>query len=239
MDPPLHPDANILAEHPSGILALEKPAGILTHPNRPGIDTNSLLAAGYDQKTETYTWDGGQLILNNRLDSPTSGIVIACLDPKLAKALNQLFRDKQVHKDYLALVKGIPSTKRGDWKDRLERSQQDGKLRVSKGRGGFPSRTTFERLQTTNSPFPLALLKLSPETGRTHQLRVQAALHRHPIAGDRTYGDFSFNRQFQKATKAKRLFLHAHRIEFPVPGGGGAFSAESPAPDDFTVQFNP
>jgi tRNA pseudouridine65 synthase len=231
---PLHPESRILAEHSSGILAIEKPAGILTHPNRPGIDSNSMLLAEYDQKTETYSWEGGRLILNNRLDSPTSGIVIACLEPKTAKALNQLFRDKRVHKDYLALVKGIPPTKRGDWRDRLERSQKDGQLRVSQGRGGFPSRTTYERLQTTNSPYPLALLKLSPETGRTHQLRVQAALHRHPIAGDRTYGDFQFNREFQKATNAKRLFLHAHRIEFPVPGGGGNFSVESPVPGEFS-----
>lgn len=234
---PLHPDARILAEHPSGILAIEKPAGILTHPNQPGIDHNSLLAANYNEKTETYTWEDGKLHLNNRLDSPTSGIVIACREEKVAKALHELFRNKQVQKEYLAVVRGIPTVKRGDWKDRLERSKNDGQLRVAKGRGGFPSRTTFERLQTTRHPFALSLLALSPETGRTHQLRVQSALHRHPIVGDRNYGDFNFNRNFQKATKAKRLFLHAHKIELQIPGSSEVFKAESPVPEEFRSLF--
>ena len=236
---PLHPQARILAEHPSGILAIEKPAGVLTHPNQPGIDHNSLLAAHYDEKNETYTWEGGKLHLNNRLDSPTSGIVVASLDAKIAKALHELFRNKQVNKEYLAIVKGIPTTKRGDWKDRLERSKKDGQLRVAKGRGGFPSRTAFARLQTTRLPFALSLLKLTPETGRTHQLRVQSALHRHPIVGDRNYGDFTFNRNFQKATKSKRLYLHAHKIHIPIPGTSEIFSAESPIPEVFQKTFHP
>ena len=235
---PLHPDARILAQHSSGIMAIEKPAGVLTHPNQPGIDNNSLLAANYDEKTETYIWEGGKLHLNNRLDSPTSGIVVACRDSKVSKALHELFRNKQVQKEYLAIVRGIPTTKRGDWKDRLERNKKDGQLRVAKGRGGFPSRTTFERLQTTRHPFALSLLKLSPETGRTHQLRVQSALHRHPIVGDRNYGDFTFNRNFQKATKSKRLYLHAHKIHIPVPGTSEIFTTESPVPEEFQIIFN-
>ena len=234
---PLHPEARILAEHPSGILAIEKPAGILTHPNQSGIDHNSLLAANYDEKTETYFWVGGKLHLNNRLDSPTSGIVVACRDSKVAKALHELFRNKQVQKEYLAIVRGIPTTKRGDWKDRLERSKKDGQLRVAKGSGGFPSLTNFERLQTTRQPFALSLLKLSPETGRTHQLRVQSALHRHPIVGDKNYGDFTFNRNFQKVTKSKRLYLHAHKIHIPVPGTTEIFTAESPVPEEFQILF--
>jgi len=235
---PLHPEARILAEHPSGILAIEKPAGVLTHPNQPGNDSNSLLAANYDEKTETYTWEGGKLHLNNRLDSPTSGIVIACRESKIAKALHELFRNKQVQKEYLAIVKGVPSAPKGDWKDRLERSRKDNKLRVAKGSAGFPSRTTFQRLQTTRTPFSLALLKLIPETGRTHQLRVQSALHRHPIVGDRNYGDFSFNRQFQKATQFKRLYLHAHKIELPIPNSSETFMATSPVPEEFKNLFS-
>jgi tRNA pseudouridine65 synthase len=232
-DLPLHPDARILARHPSGILAIEKPAGLLTHPNKPGIAHNALLAAGYDVKTETYTWDGGSLHLNNRLDSPTSGIVLACLDPKTSKAVNDLFRQKRVNKDYLAIAKGIPTIKRGDWEDRIARGRENGKIRVAKGGGGTPARTTFELMGTSRKNRPISLLKLTPHTGRTHQLRVQAALHRFPIVGDRNYGDFGFNRQFQKETGEKRLFLHAHRIHLPIPGGNEIFTAESPMPEAF------
>ena len=234
-DLPLHPDVCILGRHPSGILALEKPAGLLSHPNKPGITHNSLLAAGYDPKLETYSWEGGRLHLNNRLDSPTSGIVLASLDPKTAKAVNDLFRKKQVAKNYLAITRGIPKIKRGDWADRITRDRQDGKIRVAKGGGGRPARTTFELLQSSRKSRSLALLKLTPLTGRTHQLRVQAALHRFPILGDRNYGDFRFNRQFQKETGHKRLFLHAHHISLIVPGGNETFTAESPMPEEFEM----
>ena len=234
-DLPLHPDVRILVRHPSGILALEKSAGLLTHPNKPGIAHNALLAAEYDIKSETYTWEGGHLHLNNRLDSPTSGIVLASLHPKISKAVNDLFRQKRVAKDYLAIVKGIPTVKRGDWEDRIARERENGKIRVTKGGGGIPARTAFELLKTSRKNRALALLKLTPHTGRTHQLRVQAALHRFPILGDRNYGDFGFNRQFQKETGHKRLFLHAHRISLPVPGGNETFTAESPMPKEFEM----
>ena len=69
MSLPLHPEARVIEEHPCGILAIEKPAGLLTHPNKPGIAHNSLLAAEYDPKSETYVWSEGILHLNNRLDS--------------------------------------------------------------------------------------------------------------------------------------------------------------------------
>ena len=91
----------------------------------------------------------------------------------------------------------------------------------------------FEVLRTSRNESLIAMLKLTPRTGRTHQLRVQAALHRLPIVGDRNYGDFGFNRRFQKSTGQKRLFLHAHRIQFQIPGSNELFSAKSHQPEEF------
>ena len=233
MSLPLHPEARVIEEHPCGILAIEKPAGLLTHPNKPGIAHNSLLAAEYDPKSETYVWSEGILHLNNRLDSPTSGIVLASLGNKISIAVNELFRQKRVEKEYLAIVKGIPTTKKGDWEDNIARGRQKGNLRVSRGGGGIPARTMFEVLRTSRNESLIAMLKLTPRTGRTHQLRVQAALHRLPIVGDRNYGDFGFNRRFQKSTGQKRLFLHAHRIQFQIPGSNELFSAKSHQPEEF------
>ena len=136
---------------PCGILAIEKPAGLLTHPNKPGIAHNSLLAAEYDPKSETYIWSEGILHLNNRLDSPTSGIVLASLGNKISIAVNELFRQKRVEKEYLAIVKGIPTTKKGDWEDNIARGRQKGNLRVSRGGGGIPARTMFEVLRTSRN----------------------------------------------------------------------------------------
>ena len=67
-----------------------------------------------------------------------------------------------------------------------------------------------------NSQYSIALLKLAPKTGRTHQLRVQSAIRKVPIIGDRTYGNFSLNRKIAKLSKENRLFLHASEISLDI-----------------------
>jgi hypothetical protein len=76
---------------------------------------------------------------------------------------------------------------------------------------------------------------LDPRTGRTHQLRVQSAAHGHPILGDRTYGDFEFNKAVGTARGFKRLFLHAEstQLSFDWQGTKVDFKASSPMPKEF------
>ena len=69
-----------------------------------------------------------------------------------------------------------------------------------------------ERYSNSAGKF-LALVKLEPKSGRTHQLRVQCASRGMPIIGDRTYGDFSLNRKIAKSTKIERMLLHSTQIE--------------------------
>ena len=84
----------------------------------------------------------------------------------------------------------------------------------------------------------LALIRLEPKTGRSHQLRVQCAKRHLPIVGDQTYGDFAANRAFAKRTGAKRLFLHSMSttFEYEFRQRRSTFSATAPLPDDF-VKF--
>jgi 23S rRNA-/tRNA-specific pseudouridylate synthase len=81
----------------------------------------------------------------------------------------------------------------------------------------------------------LALLRLEPRTGRSHQLRVQCARRGLPIVGDQTYGDFARNREFARQAGTKRLFLHSMETSFEYEFGGRrhAFSAKSPLPEEF------
>lgn len=241
---PLAHTARVVAVAGS-LLALDKPAGIMTHPNRE-VDRNySLLRAAYDHDRECYHWEPttpgspSQLYLLNRIDSPTSGLVLAALDEETAVRGRQAFADGQVEKTYYALVLGAPRPAKGVWVDRLMRQPParggGGGVRMAVGGPGAPgvmSKTNFLSLETHNNAGAiLTLLQLEPITGRTHQLRVQCGAHRHPIVGDATYGDFHFNREFARRTGHKRLFLHAAHLRIPRLN----FTAESPLPKEFTI----
>ncbi len=77
-----------------------------------------------------------------------------------------------------------------------------------------------------------ALLSCTIETGRTHQIRRHLAAVGHPVAGDKKYGDFAFNRDVRARWGLKRLFLHAEYIEFPHPEHGGKVVVEARLPSE-------
>ena len=93
----------------------------------------------------------------------------------------------------------------------------------------------IERFSNSAGKF-LALVKLRPQSGRTHQLRVQCAARGMPIIGDKTYGDFSLNRKIAKNTNIERMFLHATQVEINIniPDLPPLrWVVESPVPRDF------
>lgn len=240
---PLHADARLIRHHADGLYAVYKPPGLRAHPNEAGLtDPGALLTWPYDPKGELYeNVEGGpdspDLHLINRIDAPTSGIVLLASDAALAKRVRAAFAEHRVHKTYLGVVKGRLALPKGVWRDRLETARQGGHLRVRPGRG-LPSETAFERAAVLPGPPTLSLVELHPLTGRTHQLRVQCAHRHHPLVGDATYGDFSFNREFKEAHGTDRLFLHAWkvvlRLEHPKPL---KFQAVCPAPPHFHRLF--
>jgi 23S rRNA-/tRNA-specific pseudouridylate synthase len=174
----------------------------------------------------------------NRLDSPTSGVLLLCLDAGVATFVRDLFAKSQVSKLYLALVRGRGlRTPRGTWQDQLVKSRGPGNSVRSAAAesGGVTAVTLYQWERAAAAAVPLSLVNLEPRTGRTHQLRVQTAQHGHPILGDRTYGDFEFNKAVGSARGFKRLFLHAYRTEvsFPWEGETVKFSATAPMPAEF------
>ena len=239
-DLPLDRDAKILDSHPAGLLSIDKPAGVLTHPNRKGgSKARTVLRADYDSSTESYSWtdkarEERSLHLVHRLDSPTSGVLLASLSEELATTIRKAFADREASKTYHAIVREKGKARDGHWKDRLEKFREGGKLRVKTGSGPEAlTKVTFERRRVGR--LGLSLLRLEPITGRTHQLRVQAATRGFPIVGDRVYGDFSLNRQLARATRVDRLCLHAASIEisFRHAGESHDFFSESALPRSF------
>ncbi len=229
----LHRDAN-------GVAAFAKPAGVLSHPNVAGDEPRSLLTVLYRLETECYEWTdapGGvrRLWLLNRLDSATSGVILAVNNGDLAATLRAGFKRKQVRKVYQALVFGAPPHSAQLWRDLIAVQKKGGKVRSNVTAGNIPAESRMSVVRVGRGEPRLALIQLEPRTGRSHQLRVQCAKRHLPIVGDQTYGDFGRNREFAKRAGTKRLFLHSLETSFDYEfqRRQHTFAAKAPLPAEF------
>ncbi|HUL54797.1 MAG TPA: RNA pseudouridine synthase [Opitutaceae bacterium] len=237
---PLGPGVRLITRDENGVAAFAKPAGVLSHPNGPGGDPRALLTCAYDRGQECFGWRDAaanehRLWLLNRLDSATSGVILAAADEGAARAVKEQFARRQVHKVYQALVFGAPRAPQEVWRDRLAVEKRGGRIRTGAA-GRVPAEAEVAVLRRQAGPPALALLQLEPKTGRSHQLRVQCARRGLPVVGDQTYGEFRRNREFAKIAGSKRLFLHSHATRFSYELGGRrfAFAATAPPPAEFT-----
>jgi 23S rRNA-/tRNA-specific pseudouridylate synthase len=236
---PLDHHCSVIRFEKPGIWALEKAPGVLTHPNREtkkSTKQRTLLNADYQHQDEYYYWTNKEgstekLFLTHRLDSPTSGIILAASSLEIAEEIKSLFLKKEVRKTYFALIKPKGPIKEGLWKDNLKEKKENGKIRVYRGNGPLAlTKVSIERKKC--GLYGLAMLRLEPLTGRTHQLRVQCAIRGHSIVGDKNYGDFTYNRKIARASKIDRLCLHAAEISLKInyDGRNHEFFADSPIP---------
>lgn len=234
----------MLGHDSNGLGALAKPAGVLSHPNEEGKErARSLLLAEYDLKAECYIWkdtasgDLRRLWLLNRLDSSTSGVILVAADGRLAADVKAQFLRKAIAKTYVALVFGTPRMPREVWRDRLVIERKGGMVRSSAAGGHIPAESECRVLRSSRGAQPLTLLELKPHTGRTHQLRVQCAKRHLPIVGDQTYGDFARNREFSKAKKEKRMFLHSleTQLQYRWNNRDWSFAAKAELPTEFAA----
>ncbi|MGA1205640.1 MAG: RluA family pseudouridine synthase [Opitutales bacterium] len=237
MEIPLHDSCRILGTHPSGLIAVGKASGIMSHPNREADRKTALVDASYSYETESYSIGGRKLYLLNRLDAPTSGVILLADDPACAEKVREAFFHHSVEKKYLAVVKGVPPRKEDTWRDCLKVVRQRGSLRTVSTLGRVNAVCEMKLMERGSGPPARALLALSPLTGKTHQLRVQCALRHIPIIGDGTYGEYRFNREFKRIKGVNRLMLHSWktRVHLTIEGREVDFSAESPVPEDFAV----
>jgi 23S rRNA pseudouridine1911/1915/1917 synthase len=206
-----------LLEHPlailhedSHLLAVNKPAGVLSQRNQHGEtaleDTVRLYLTG--------AADAAYLGAVHRLDRPVSGVVLWAKTPKAARRIAEQFAEREVKKEYWAVVAGSPSSPTGVWDDWLchddtgvGRAAQVCKPHAPRARQAV---TRFRTGIARRLPRGASWLRLWPETGRTHQLRVQAASRGLPILGDQAYG--------APESWAEGIGLHAAflRVRHPV-----------------------
>lgn len=211
----------ILHEDPR-LLVLDKPAGMAVHGG-------SGLSFGVIEVLRAARPDCHYLELVHRIDRDTSGCLLIAKRRSYLRALHVLLREGRMEKQYLALVRGQWQLGKVLREDRVSTHQRrEGERHVELDEKGKLAASRFRPVQT----WPEAtLMEVSLITGRTHQIRVQAAAAGHPLAADDKYGDPVFNRQMARLG-LKRMFLHAHAVGFedPVSGEWRGFSA--PLPDD-------
>tara|TARA_B110000495_G_C23010031_1_gene597272 strand:- start:1087 stop:1842 length:756 start_codon:yes stop_codon:yes gene_type:complete len=237
---PLGRGVRVLKSHPSGLLALAKPSGVRSHPNDEKVDPKALLKLPYNHKMQFFEGEGIVWHLLHRLDAPTSGVILLTSSEVQAAELRQLFAERKVKKTYYAIVIGKTKTREDIWRDRLKTDHTRGeRVRTERG-GGATAVAAMRSLRFSVKPPVLSLLELKPETGRTHQLRIQCSQRRVPILGDATYGDFASNRRYARESGKKRLFLHAAQLQFPLEGAPeGVFKVEDPLPESFVNVLPP
>lgn len=200
------------------ILLLNKPSGTAVHGG-------SGLSFGVIEGLRALRPEARFLELVHRLDRDTSGVLLVAKKRSALRALHEQLRAKGMQKDYLALVQGSwPSHLKSVQAPLLKNILQSGERMVRVSSEGKPSETRFK----VEARFADAtLVKASPITGRTHQIRVHALHAGHPIAFDDRYGDRRFDRQLAM-TGLSRLFLHAAALTFTHPISGETLRIEAP-----------
>jgi len=210
------------------MMAIDKPSGLAVHPGS-GISGATLV-------DQVRAYLGTYAVRNDfaaspahRLDRDTSGVVLIAKRRPAMVRFTELFTRGQVKKHYLALVKGKMPRLRGIIDIALSEHQQTA---ASKPQHGVKMQEALTRYRVISQTKEASLLECVIETGRTHQIRRHLSAVGHPIAGDRKYGDFSFNREAKARWGLRRLFLHAQQIEFPHPEHGGKVQVSAELPSE-------
>lgn len=212
------------------VVVIDKPAGMVVHPSAghaTGTVVNALL-----HHVDDLSGVGGELRpgIVHRLDRGTSGVMVAAKNDAAHQELARQFQDREVEKEYVALVWGFVQQGRRidaaigrDPKDRQKMS-----TRARRARSAVTRVTKAEQLKG------VSLLHVTIATGRTHQIRVHLSAIGHPIVGDQTYG--GVHRRVADDVRAvqrlERPFLHAARLAFSHPKEGRRLEFTSPLPAD-------
>ena len=198
------------------LLVLNKPAGVAMHPKADDTSAPSLAAM-----LTGYLGEGSVPHFVSRLDKGTSGLLIAAKSGYVHDRLRRALHSSELRREYRAVAVGQVTPPRGVIDAPIGRAEGS-IIRRCVREDGLVSRTEYEVLQTAER---FTLLRLRPETGRTHQLRVHMAYLGHPLAGDWLYGTEDKN-------LIARPALHSYELWFTQPITGQELHFTAPIPQD-------
>ena len=214
---------NILYED-NDILIIDKPAGLVVHPGA-GTMQHTLVQALLFHCKESLSGINGVLKpgIVHRLDKGTSGLIVIAKTDQAHIDLAKQFEKRSIEKIYWAFVWGMPTPTAGFFEESIGRNPFERK-KMAVCPTGRPALTSYRLLKTRQG---ISLLECKPHTGRTHQIRVHCAHHRHPLVGDGLYAGKSH-------PAIQRPALHAKELTLCHPIHKKTMRFTSPIPEDLT-----
>ena len=219
--------------HSGPCLVVNKPAGVLTQAP-PGVDSLECRVRDYFRKQESKSVDDRIYTgVPHRLDRPVSGAMVFARHVRASRRLSAQFEKRTVEKSYWAIVstagnRDLPTF--GTWRDHLRKIPGRSFVEVVEAEHPDAKQATLHyEIRSLHDHF--ALLEIRLETGRTHQIRVQAASRNLPILGDDQYGSvLKFGPDFGDDPRDRAIALHARKLAFHHPMIDEAVEVIAPVP---------
>lgn len=212
------------------IIALNKPAGM---PTQGGTKVGRHI----DGMLDGLTFGALRPHLVHRLDKDTTGVLLLARSPKMARALGDMFKGRDIRKYYWAVTSPAPQLEQGKIRSAIAKVQDGSGERVMAVRDedGKMALTYYQVMESVGKNF--AWVAFWPRTGRTHQIRVHAAEMGCPLLGDDKYGFDGENGIDARDALPDRLHLHARRLVFPHPVTGRKIDITAPLGPDMMKTF--
>jgi 23S rRNA pseudouridine1911/1915/1917 synthase len=226
----------------NAIIVVDKPAGMIVHPAKGHWE--GTLASALAHHFGTLSSRGGQTRpgIVHRLDRDTSGVIVVAKNDQVHDALAAQFKSREVEKEYLAIVAGVPDRDRDVIDEPIgdHPTQREKKAIRREDASARPAVTAYEVLERFAG---YAFLRVRPQTGRTHQIRIHLAHAGFPVLCDRLYGGRARLHECelvpQRGTEhdpdrslLERQALHAHLLTLTHPATGQRLTFEAPLPAD-------
>ncbi len=208
-------EAPVILFEDNHCVAVAKPAGLLTQGVPEGVPTLEAQVKAYLK--HRYNKPGNVYLgIPHRLDRPVSGVVLFARNTKAARRLAEQFQGRQVTKIYWAAVEGDVQPAEGRWEDWLRKLPEEARSeKAEPGEpGAKPAILDYRRLRACDGG---TLLEVRPETGRMHQIRLQASLRGWPVRGDQLYGAALPFGPPAELARDRVVALHARSLTFLHP----------------------
>ncbi|TAG32900.1 MAG: RluA family pseudouridine synthase [Verrucomicrobia bacterium] len=214
------------------LLVVNKPAGMVVHPGA-GTGDDTLVHALLGHCEGSLSGVGGveRPGIVHRLDKDTTGVIVVAKSDAAHRGLSEQFAERHLHKEYLALVTGVPRLMSGRIESSISRHPIH-RHKMTTGEGGKPARTDWTR-EKIFAPHA-ALMRCHILTGRTHQIRVHMKSIGHSILGDAIYG---WKDSAPLPMKPPRIMLHAELLRFDHPVTARTLEMRAPLPEDFRAMI--